>query len=124
MPPTATTPVATIQGLWRWSRSTRVDCRISGRATQRTSGKHFLVGTLRLASAGAAGYSPPPRRRRAGFAEGRAMLRTVGRYVFGMCCVLVAGASAAAQQPLSAPPPSPAPPPVVDLTPAELPGRQ
>lgn len=52
------------------------------------------------------------------------MLGTVARYVVGLCCVLTAQATVGAQQPVTAPPPSPAPPPVVDLTPAELPGRQ
>jgi hypothetical protein len=52
------------------------------------------------------------------------MLRRVGRYLIGVCCAFMAGATAFAQQPLTAPPPSPAPPPVVDLTPAEIPGRQ
>src|SRR5262249_26412402 len=67
---------------------------------------------------------PPPGRGRGGGAEGCFMCRTVVRFLVGLGCVLTAEVSAAAQQPLSVPPPSPVPPPVVDLTPAEIPGRQ
>src|SRR5437870_8814111 len=98
--------------------------RKGGRLAERVGHLWRLAGRLRLGSPVALGYSPTPCRRRAGVAEGRAMLRFVRRCFLGLSCALtVATESLVAQQPLSAPPPPPEPPPVVDLTPAELPGR-